>query len=156
MGEWLLGLIGIAFAGVILDVILPSGRTKGIIQCVFAIFSLYVIIAPLPDLFSSTATNANQTSIEMDEEFLYSTNSQIITALENTIIQHSKTEGLDGVSVVIWADLSKNEIDVEKVYVDLTNAVLSEDKKNINKYEVLTEIVQSHVNVSKEDITFYG
>lgn len=156
MGQWLLGLVGIAFVSVILDVILPAGSTKKVIQCVFAIFSIYVIVAPLPKIFSTAETTITEEGVTLDEAFLHSTNSQIISALEKKIVESAEQSGITGVNVVIWADLSNNEIDVQKVYVDLTNIVLSKDRQNINKYEVLTEIVQRHVNVSKEDITFYG
>ena len=156
MGQWLLGLVGVAFVSVILEVILPAGSTKKIIQCVFAIFSVYVIIAPIPKLFSSTASVVSEKEVTLDEAFLHSTNSQIVSALEKRIVNNAEERGVSGVSVIIWADLSNNEIAVQKVYMDLTNVVLSEDSKNINKYEVLTEIVQHHVNVSKEDIVFYG
>ena len=156
MAEWLLGLVGITFVSVIVDVILPAGRTKNIIKCVMAIFCVYVIIAPLPKIFSDATDNASESIGELDENFLQSTNAQMVSAIEESISKQAENAGLDGVSVVIWADLSNNEIEVKKVYVDLLNVVLSENNENINKYELLTEIVQQNVDVSKEDITFYG
>jgi len=156
MAEWLLGLVGIAFVSVIVDVILPAGRMKNIIKCIMAIFCVYVIIAPLPKLFSNASDDANNVIGNLDESFLQSTNAQMISAIEQSIVKQAENYGLEGVSVVIWADLSNNEIEVKKVYVDLLNVVLSENNENINKYELLTEIVQQNVDVSKEDITFYG
>lgn len=156
MAQWLLGLVGVAFISVILDVVMPAGSTKKVIQCVFAIFSIYVIIAPLPKLFASTETVVTETGVELDGSFLFSVNSETVSAWEKSIVNRAEESGISGVSVIIWADLSNNEVRAKKVYVDFTNVVLSEDRQNINKYEVLTEIIQHYVDISKEDITFYG
>lgn len=157
MSGWLLGIVGVVFAGVIIETIMPTGKTKDIIRCVFAIFTVYVIISPLPQLFSKDFTlNTETASTEIDTGYLYKNNQQIVSAAEKELKNRIEEVGYCGVNVVIWANLFASPIKIQKVYIDLTNVVLSEEVKHINKYSTLTDLVLQYVDVEKEDIIFYG
>ena len=47
MREWILSIIGVVFIDLILDVLLPSGKTTAFIKSILAIAFMYVIISPI-------------------------------------------------------------------------------------------------------------
>ena len=61
-----------------------------------------------------------------------------------------------GVVVKIDTNLTKEEFSIEKIYIDTTNMVLTENITNINKYEVIAKEIASVVGVELERIIVYG
>ena len=86
MTGWILNIVGMVFIGVMLEIILPSGKTNGFIKSIFAIFLLYTIISPLPQLFNSEL-NLNTNATVIDDNFIISLNLEKVSALENSIFE---------------------------------------------------------------------
>lgn len=157
MNDWLLNIVGVIFMGLLIELISPNGKTKNFIKSIFAIILIYVIILPLAGL-----TN-NSISLHLDDykfanntDLLFVINSAKNENLTTTLILHMQNKGIEGVDVTICSNLSSDENEIENVYVDTTNLVLSKNITHINKYEVILKVVQNFLNIEKEKIIFIG
>ena len=50
MNEWIMSIVGITALGVLMDILLPEGETSKYIKGIFALFTVFVIIYPLPKI----------------------------------------------------------------------------------------------------------
>ena len=78
-----------------------------------------------------------------------------INLLEKEIESGLIIQGIDGVIVEIDSNIDDNVFVVKNVYIDITNAVLLKNFENINKYEVIVNVVQKVVNIDKEKVIIY-
>ena len=67
-----------------------------------------------------------------------------------------KKNGYDDVIVEIVGNVSDNVFEIENVYVDITNIVLTEDVENINIYEVIVNEISNEYGIDSERIFVYG
>lgn len=155
MTGWIINIVGMIFIGVVLEIILPNGKTNTLIKSVFAIFVLYVIVSPLPTLFSK---NLNLKPVDNNNNLNYviSLNLSKISALEDDISNDLKKNGFENVNVIVSANIYKPEFIINKIYIDLYNLVLKNKDEHINTYEEIKQIVLKRVSVNEEDIIFYG
>jgi hypothetical protein len=72
--------------------------------------------------------------------------------LESKIKSDLLSQGVDGVNVEIDGITEDNVFEIKNVYVDISEIVLSEDMMNINKYEVISNIILESVDIQKEGI----
>ncbi len=52
MNEWIMSIVGITALGVLMDILLPEGETSKYIKGIFALFTVFVIIYPLPKIIN--------------------------------------------------------------------------------------------------------
>ncbi len=155
MLSWLLNIVGIVFIGVILDVVLPDGKTNHFIKHVFSVFMLFVVVSPVSNWVSS-AFNVEVSSGVTDSNFLYVTNLEKINALEKDIVSEIESGGISNVSVIINGNVFEEVLTINSVYVDVSNAV---SENNLTRSEVKDFVLDKiliNVDVVKEDIVFYG
>lgn len=153
--SWLLNIVGIVFIGVILDVVLPNGKTNQFIKHVFSVFMLFVVVSPVSNWVSS-AFNVEVGSGVTDSNFLYVTNLEKINALEKDVVSEIESGGISNVSVIINGNVFEEVLTINSVYVDVSNAV---SENNLTKSEVKDFVLDKiliNVDVVKEDIVFYG
>jgi len=50
MKAWILSIVGIMFIGVIIEIIMPEGKTNTFIKSMFAIVFMYVVMSPIINL----------------------------------------------------------------------------------------------------------
>lgn len=156
MTGWIINIIGMVFIGVILEVILPTGKTNAFIKMVFAIFLLYVIVMPLPKFFNGTINLNNTNATVTDTNYLISLNLQKVSALENQIIKKLSEEGFEGVAVIVSSNIYSEQLEVNKIHVDLVNLVLKNKDKHININKEITNVITSIINIKEENILIYG
>ena len=49
MAGWMLSVVGIIFASVILELIIPDGKTNSFIKSILVIIFMYVVLTPVID-----------------------------------------------------------------------------------------------------------
>ena len=152
MSSWLLSITGVIFLGVLFDLIYPNGKTNTLCKAIFGVVAVVVMITPI-------------LNIDLDKLTLGgSVNQQLINNLEEAKIQsiktmidtHLKSCGISGVIVKIDIILSEDEFYIDKIYLDTTNLVLTENVTNINKYEVIIKEVSGLLKIDAERIIVYG
>lgn len=149
--EWLLGVIGVIFLGVLFDLIYPNGKTNAFCKSVFGIVSVIMILTPI---FNIRFDSINDDFV--DNSIIQSINEARCDNLKNQIINYLSSKKIDGVDVEIFLNVKNNEFDIENIYVDATNLVLTENITNINKYEVISNEVFNVTKIDKDRIIVYG
>lgn len=152
MRGWILSIVGIVFIGVILDIILPDGKTSKYIKHIFSIFLLFVIVNPLTKL-SVNKNWFNSDEINVDSNFIYETNIKKIEALTNRIKSQLETKGILNSQVVIYSNVFSEDLIITSVYVDLNNSNVNLSDKT--KKEVI-DVVTSILSISESEVMVYG
>lgn len=155
MTSWVINIVGMVFIGVILEVILPSGKTNSFIKSVFAIFLLYIIVLPLPKLFNKGIHLNNTSATVIDLNYLININLTKVNKLEDDIVKELDKNGYKNVSVVINANIYGEVLIINKVYIDLYNMVLKDKDKHININNNIKNIVKTITDVKEGDIVIY-
>lgn len=156
MSTWILSIVGMAFLGVMIDVVSPSGAINKFIKSIFSVLVLFVLVSPIKNLLTKSEIDINQVSNELieDKNFLFNYNQNLASSYENRIEDRLNQEEINGVDVVILLDLTKDEFEIQEVSVYIQNLVLTDKITHKNKYEKIKEAITSVLNVSKE-IVFY-
>ena len=152
MNDWLLSIIGVVFMGVLFDIIYPNGKTNAVCRSIFGIIAIFVMMKPVFNFikFDNVADNF------IDKNLLLSIDESKCDYLESKIKSDLLSRGVDGVNVEIDGITEDNVFEIKNVYVDISEIVLSEDMMNINKYEVISNIILESVDIQKEGIIIYG
>ena len=148
---WLFNLVGIVFAGAILDMVLPEGKTNQFIKHVFSVFVLYVIILPISTL-SLGFKNANTSSSNL----IYFNNLEKIANLQNEINANLLNEGIENCNLIINANYFEEDCVVNSVFVDFVNVKYGSHLTDSKAREIITLHIVSKTNIDVEDIVFYG
>lgn len=152
MSKWLLGIVGVVFLGILIDVLTPNGKLNKLIKGVFGIIATFVIIAPI---FKIDMIDFDFTQIE-DTTLIENINKEKIKASEEMVELTLKNKGFDGINVEISINPDFVGLIYDSVYIDCSELVLSEEHMNINKYEVIVDDVANILNIDKERIIIYG
>ena len=156
MIAWVLSIAGMSFLGVIIEVIMPGGKLNGYIKSVFSLILLFVIVAPLPNLVDKNISLNTQYDYSEDGNFLYNLNSKKLENYEIAIIKSLESVGIGGINVQFDADVTKSNLKIEKVYVDVCNIVLNNKDKHININDTIINIVTETIDVEKNGVIIYG
>lgn len=156
MSGWLLNIVGMVFISVLLEIVLPSGKTNSFIKMVFGIFVLYVIVSPLPKIFNKNINLLGTSASRVQTNFLITLNLDKISALEKNITEGLNEAGFKNVSVVVSANVYGEQFNVQKIYIDLINLVLNKSDKHININKEMYLVVLKYVDILEEDVVFYG
>lgn len=152
MSKWLLGIVGVVFLGILIDVLTPNGKLNKLIKGVFGIIATFVIIAPI---FKIDMIDFDFTQIE-DTTLIENINKEKRKASEEMVELTLKNKGFDGINVEISINPDFVGLIYDSVYIDCSELVLSEEHMNINKYEVIVDDVANILNIDKERIIIYG
>ena len=92
--------------------------------------------------------------IELNDKLLKNMYNLKIDALENDISIELEENGYSGVVIEIEYNVVADNVEIEKVLVDISNLVINNNNTNINKYIYIRKVIQSHIVVSEEVIEF--
>lgn len=153
MTGYILSILGIVVAGILIDVIVPSGSINKYVKSVYSIFVVAVILNPLISLISKSKNlNLSYTDYELDKELISYIYTERTDNLEESIETHLDGEGFSNVDIKINFSIENNELIYNSCEVNLKNLVIASDKQHINKYEFIMEVVQSYANLTDEEI----
>ena len=153
---WALGIAGIVILGVIVDILLPHGKMHNYVKSMFSLFTVLVIIYPIPGLikngfefdeFFSTDFTYCDVSLTQDEYL----KNELETAVENYL---SKM-GVEA-NVEIYGEVTSKNLRINYIYVELLKSVIENEDMNINSNEAVAELVAECVNIDRERIIVYG
>jgi len=151
MDGWILSIIGMVFLGVIFEIIVPEGKTNNFIKSIFTIIFMFVVISPILKLVKK------QELIDFPSFFNYSQDEkteQSLLELKIQIENYLATNGIEGVLIELSGYLSKNDLKIEKVYVDLSNSVIMEKYEHIDKYKLITMLIKEKVEIDEENVIY--
>ena len=152
MKGWILSIVGIIFLGVIIEIVLPNGKTNSFIKHIFNVFVLFVIISPIASFLKSNVFNVSD-NIKIDSKFIYETNMEKIDQLEKEIKSRYDKMGLSNVSIVINSNIFEEQLTINNVYVDVSNE--KDIDKKYTKDDVI-KVVVDITNINERDVIIYG
>ena len=153
--SWLYNLIGVVFLGIIFEIILPNNKINKFIKCIFSIFIVFSLISPLVKISSKiNKIKIDNVSSEINEELFQTIFDLRKNTYETLITKSLENDEIFNVKIDIEFDVEKSNMQINKITIDLANLVLTENSKNINKYEVITKHVKKYLDISEDKIIF--
>ena len=150
MKSWILNIVGIVFIGVIIEIILPDGKSNTFIKHIFNIFMLFVIVAPITKIVNNGLSYINNT-VEMDNQYIYQINLEKINSLEVDIKKELEKIDINNTSVIVNANIFSESFCVESIYLDVSNSDIDN-----TKYKSIIDLIVKLTNVDEKDIVVYG
>lgn len=152
MSGWVLGIVGVVFLGVMVETIVPNGKTNVFIKSIFAIVFMYVVASPIlkfvknNDLIDLSAIfNVSDKDDELEQKLF-----EIKCQIEN----HLSDGGVEGVEVEVLGYSTNDDIIIEEISVNIANLVINKKDEHIDKYRLITDLIMEVVNVQEEKIVY--
>ena len=154
MKAWILSVCGIAFLGVMVDIITPEGKMNVFVKSVFSLFFIYVLVSPLIGVLNSKGAIQTNATWQMDDGLIGIVCEQKINELELAVVQALQNKGYGEYGVEITGNMDNNKIIIHKVEVFRPNNVLNSEDENINIQKNITSIIVDVLKVSEEVVVF--
>lgn len=157
ISAWLLSIAGVSVLSVVVDIVLPKGQTEKYIKSIFAFVMILVIIAPLPKLLKSEINLDEifqREEIKIQEDFIYQSNQDKLSLLKKQIESDLKEQNLQGIEVSVYGDIFSDDMQIEKIFVDLSNLVINDKNQHIDIEKTVIETIQKYILVEKEKVEF--
>lgn len=156
MSGYILTILGIVLAGILIDIIVPTGKINKYIKSIFAIFVVAVILMPVVKFIAkSDDITINYTDYEIEQNLMDYIFSSRVTAYENEIIEVLENNGLSNIDIKINYSINSNELSLNSCEVNLKNMTSSNIDSHNNRYEFIAETIKEITNLTDEVIIFY-
>ena len=152
MTAWLLSIIGVVFLAVLIDFIYPNGKTNAFCKSIFGLFAIIMMIRPILNIDLKADFNKNFVSTSINKNLKKSKDEYYLMAITKSLEENK----ISGVDVEIDSKMVDNVYEIENIYVDTTNIVLTNNLTHTNKYEVIIQNILKIVEIDKERIVIYG
>ena len=144
MSEWIISIVGVIMLGVLLEIVLPDGKTAKYVKGAFSLLIVLAIAAPLPRLFKSDFKSPSDASVEIDGAYVAQTYEKYAERLGGALEDYLEGEGIDAVVTVRVLD---GEIERVKLIVDKDKASAAVDALqkrlsiDVSRIEVVMKVV---------------
>ena len=156
MSGYILTILGIVLAGILIDIIVPTGKINKYIKSIFAIFVVAVILMPVVKFIAkSDEITINYNDYEIEQNLMNYIFSSRVTAYENEIIEVLENNGLSNIDIKINYSINSNELSLNSCEVNLKNMTSSNIDSHNNRYEFIAETIKEITNLTDEVIIFY-
>jgi len=148
MKIWVLNLVGISLMGILIEILLPSGKTNKYIKGVLSLVTISVVISPIISIFTNQSTIKNffDQDIVVDEQFVASTNQSSNQREEKLIESMLESQGYKGVEInIIPSNDSQNKIEFVKICTK--NMVIDSENSNIDIKGKITSLVSKRLKI---------
>ena len=158
LSSWVLTIVGMVVLSVIGDIILPQGKIAKTVKGVFAFITVLVIASPMPELFNgsfevfSSLTDETHAFDEQISQTIYQMRVEQACSQIETTLGH---RGVDNPEITIISENKDTFLAIEKIIINLDNAVIKEVDGNIIKTETIRQVVAESVGVAKEKVVVY-
>lgn len=160
LSAWVLSIAGIVVLTVMVDIIIPEGKTGKYIKGIFAMVTVLVIAMPLPKIFNSefdfSKLATESVGINADFEVMENIFQMRVERLENKIAAAAEKEGINGIEVNVKARNNNSFVEIEIIEINLKNAVIATGIFNINIVEKVAELASVAAGVDKSVVKIYG
>lgn len=156
MATYILSVLGIVMAGIVIDIIIPSGDINKFIKSIFSIFVVAVIIAPIVNFVAVKKDfSIKYVDYEVNEKLLLYINNQQVKSKELAIENELNINGFKNVDIIINFSTKNSQLMLNSCSVNLQNLVIDKESQHINKYEFIIEVVSKETGLTNEVIMFY-
>jgi len=158
LSVWILSIVGICLFSVVIDLILPSGKTNSSIKKVVSYAIVLVVIMPIPSLINggfNTDGIFENSVIELQDNYIYNLNQAKLEDLKNKIETDLQNAKIYGAVVSISANVFDSNMEIFAIYVNTYNLVITENDENINIKKTIKTIIKTNIAIEEEKIIFY-
>ena len=153
MNAYILSILGIVVAGVIIDIIIPSGNINKYIKSIYSIFVVAVLIMPVINLINNKNEFViNYKNYELQEDLISYMYKRQTDALEQDIEEYLSAEGFKNIDINLNFSIENNELIYKTCNVNLKDLAINADKQHINKYEFIYSVVEDYTNLTSQEI----
>ena len=155
---WIISVSGVCLASIIIDLILPSGKTNGVIKRVLSYVIILVLLMPISKLFSADFSLNElfyNSEYVLQDNYICNINQSKLSEMENSICEDFEKVGIVGANVSISADIFDVDMKINAIYVDLCNVVISGNFENIDIKTEVVRVVQKYVIVGEDKVIIY-
>ncbi len=147
MSEWIISIVGVIMLGVLLEIVLPDGKTAKYVKGAFSLLVVLAIAAPLPRLFKTDFKSPSDASVEIDSAYVAETYDGYGARLSVALEKYLEGEGIDA---VVTVRVSEGKIERVKLLVSPEQASAAEDAvlKRLNIDKSCIDVVKSDVRNS--------
>ncbi len=155
MSGYILGVLGVVIAGVIIDVVIPSGSINKYIKSIFSIFVIVVLVAPVVKFVNNfKGIELDTNNLKPDEKLLNFIYKSKVISKEVDIEKELDDEGLSGVDIKLQFTIENNELKINSCIVILKNMTNNSDNQHIDIYENIYEVVNKHTGLGDKEIIY--
>lgn len=106
MGAWVTSIVGVICLGILLDIVLPEGKTTKYIRGAFSLIVILAIVAPIPSLLKKEwKINADVSAISQSEgEIGFDAANTFAQSYAQKCEQALKEKGIDAECEIDYAD----------------------------------------------------
>lgn len=155
MTGYVISILGVVIAGVVIDIVIPSGNINKYIKSIFSIFVVAVLISPIFKVVNNfKGVNLDTHKIEVDENLLNFIYKSQVSNKETNIETDLKERGFEGIDVDIQFSIESNKLKINSCVVILKNMSTIPDNQHIDMYEEIYEVVNDYTGLDIEEITY--
>ena len=156
ISQWILSIVALVMVGVVVEIILPQGKTNKLLKSIVAIFTVLILVLPIKNINLKAIDFSNIfQKFEIDQDFVDLRNKDMIVATQLEVQNNLSDNGYKNVTIKIEGSFDNENLLIKYIFVDLKNLVLSDENLNINKYTNIVAIIKKSIECKEESIIFY-
>ncbi len=149
---WGLTLLGLAVICTIAEMLLPQGKTRGVIRSVMATVAVLVIVTPLPNLIKNGFDfDFTSDTVKLDTDYIQYSDGKRGELISRAAEQYLKQNGYDGISVSVQMD----GYSVKSVTAKIADSGIIQNGEHINNSEI-KKLLAEYFGIEKEAVMAYG
>ena len=156
ISTYLLSIVGATLLYVLLDLIVSDGKIAKYTKSIMGLVLVFVIVSPLPKLLKTKLdfSSVMEEGISLNQEYQEVFAEQQKSLMEKRLINILKEEGYEGVELEIWGNNVDGNLQINYIFVDLKNLVISQNLEHINYYEAIKNLLIKHLGVDEGQVIF--
>ncbi len=157
MKGYILSILGIVLLGVVLEIMLPTGKINKFVRSIFSIFIIAVLVAPLVNFVTDTKQiSLDYADYQTSANLLEYINKKKVISTQESIKNTLKENGFSNVDIILNYSTENGDLVINSCNVNLKNMVILSDNLHINKYEFIGNVIRQETNLTSEVIIFDG
>lgn len=149
---WGLTLLGLAVICTIAEMLLPQGKTRGVIRSVMATLAVLVIVTPLPNLIKNGFDfDFTADTVKLDTDYINYSDDKRGQYVAHAAELYLKQNGYDSIEVSVQMDGYK----VKSVTAKISDSSIMQNGEHINNSEI-KKLLAEYFGIEKEAVMAYG
>lgn len=153
MENWAISVVGTVLLTVLADVILPDGQTNKYVKTALSVVVILAMLAPVVKIADgSLSFVSDDKQYQAQSQYLYMVEQKQESEIEQRLILELAESGYKNCIVEAEATLNEQGLTIDKISVNLKNAVIPDGMSNILVTEDITDIVLKQCGVASEKV----
>ncbi len=153
MENWAISVVGTVLLTVLADVILPDGQTNKYVKTALSVVVILAMLAPVVKIADgSLSFVSDDKQYQAQSQYLYMVEQKQESEIEQRLISELAESGYKNCIVEAEATLNEQGLTIDKISVNLKNAVIPDGMSNILVTEDITDIVSKQCGVASEKV----